>query len=129
MFDPDLRGYWILNVAKSDFGSGEKPKSGLVNWTERGFVFAIVNADGSLYADSVMIDHGCSMVGVPSSFSCQLKVIEPRHLQLIVRDAQRISRVAEIELLDSNTTRTTHRVTPEKGAPYVEKTIWERQKN
>ena len=34
--DPDLRGVWKLNVEKSDFGGGPKPKMGQVNWTEHG---------------------------------------------------------------------------------------------
>ena len=34
--DSGLLGVWRLNVEKSDFGSGPKPKMGLVNWTEHG---------------------------------------------------------------------------------------------
>ena len=30
--DPGLRGFWILNVDKSDFSGRPKPKMGLVNW-------------------------------------------------------------------------------------------------
>jgi hypothetical protein len=37
-----------------------------------------------------------------------------------------VRRVGDIELVDSNTTRTTHRVTPAEGAPYVETTVWRR---
>jgi hypothetical protein len=37
-----------------------------------------------------------------------------------------ILRTVEIELLEKGNLETTHTVTPSKGAPYVEKTIWER---
>ena len=38
-----------------------------------------------------------------------------------------IRRIGDIELLEDGTTQMTHRVTPSQGAPYVEKTIWEKQ--
>lgn len=125
--DPKFRGFWILNIAKSDFGGEEKPKSGLVNWTDAGFVFAIVTANGSLYADAVVLNKQCGMIGVPASYSCDFRVLAPRHCRLTVRDGESVRRVADIELLDDNTTRTVHHVTPSNGKPYDEKTLWERQ--
>ena len=126
--DQKLHGFWTLNVEKSEFGGTEaKPKSGLVNWSETGFVFAIINADGSLYADAVLLNKQCKMIGVPATYSCEFKVLAPRHSQLIVRDGASVRRVADIELIDDNTTRTVHHVTPGNGKPYDEKTIWERQ--
>jgi len=125
--DPDLRGVWKLNVEKSDFGGGPKPKMGQVNWTEHGWVFAIVTGDGQLYADGIVIDRGCTMIGVPSDYSCAVKVITPRHVQLTLKQGSTVRRVGDIELLDKNTTRATHHVTPGDGAPSVEKTIWQRE--
>lgn len=126
--DPKLHGFWTLNIESSDFGGTEaKPKSGLVNWSETGFVFAIVKADGSLYADAVLLGKQCKMIGVPATNSCEFKVLAPRHCQLIVRDRADVRRVADIELIDDNTTRTVHHVTPPGGKPYDERTIWERQ--
>ena len=125
--DAGLQGYWILSVEKSDFGSNPKPKMGAVNWTERGWAFAIVTADGSLYTDAVAIDDGCKLIGVSAGHSCQVKVFTPQHLQITLRQGAAVRRVGDIELIDKNTTKTTHRVTPANGAPYVEKTIWERQ--
>jgi hypothetical protein len=125
--DPALYGVWALNVEKSDFGAGPKPKKGQVNWTAHGWVFALVTGDGRLYADGVATDHGCTLIGVPSEYSCEIKILTPRHLRLTLKQASAIRRVGDIELVDKNTTKTTHRVTPAQGAAYVEKTIWERE--
>lgn len=125
--DPGLRGEWNLNVAKSTFGPGPAPKSGHVSWTEHGWVFTIITPDGGVYADAVVTDDGCKMIGVPSQYSCQIEVLTPRHLRLTTKQGGAVRRVGDIELLDKNTTKTTHRVTPSDGKPYVETTIWERE--
>ena len=125
--DNGLRGVWKLNVEKSEFADGSKAKAGRVNWSEHGWVFAIVSADGYLYADGVITDNGCTLIGVPSDYSCELKIITPRHLQLTLKQGAVIQRVGDIELLDKNTTQAIHHVTPKDGKPYVEKTIWERE--
>jgi hypothetical protein len=124
--DPNLRGFWKLNVEKSDFGGSGKLKMGLVNWTEHGWVFAIVTPDGNLYADGLTIDHGCTLIGVPSDFSCEIQVVTPQHVRLIMRRNGAVRRIGDIELIDQKTTKTTHHVTPEKGEPYVQTTIWEK---
>lgn len=125
--DPALRGVWKLNVEKSVFEDGSKAKAGRVNWTEHGWVFAIVSADGYLYADGVVTDNGCLLIGAPNDYSCELKIITPRHVQLTLKQGPAIQRVGDIELLDKNTTQAIHHVTPKSGKPYVEKTIWERE--
>jgi hypothetical protein len=125
--DPGLRGVWKLNVEKSDFGGRPKPKMGLVNWTEHGWVLAIVTADGRLYADGAVTDQGCTLVGLPSEYSCEIQVVVPQHVRLTMRKNGSVVRVSDIELVDKNTTRTTHRITPTDGAPYVQTTIWEKE--
>ena len=124
--DPALRGVWSLDVAKRDFGSGLLRKMGQVNWTEHGWVFVLLSADNHLYADGALTDHGCTLIGVSSDFSCELKVISPRHVRLRLLQGAAVRRVGDIELVDSNTTRTTHHVTPAEGTPYVETTVWRR---
>jgi hypothetical protein len=125
--DPNFRGVWKLNVEKSDFGGNPKPKMGQVNWTEHGWVYAVVTDDGHLYADAALTDHGgCILIGVQKEFSCEVKVIAPKHVRLVLKQGSAVRRVGDIELPDKNTTQTTHRVTPGDGQPYVEKTIWER---
>lgn len=126
--DPAFLGHWTLNVEKSDFAGRPKLKMGFVNWGEHGWTFAIVTADGRLYADAVATDGGgCHLIGMFPNWSCELEVVSPRHARLTVRQDQAIRRVGDIELLEDGTTRTTHRVTPAEGQPYVEKTIWEKQ--
>lgn len=126
--DPAFRGFWILNVEKSDFGSRPKPKGGLVNWGEHGWTLAIVQGDGRLYADAVDTSNGCTFVGMgPSDLSCTVEVVTPRHVRLTMKQGEAIRRIGDIELLNDGTTQTTHHVTPSQGAPYVEKTIWEKQ--
>jgi hypothetical protein len=125
--DPALRGVWKLNVNQSTFADGSKAKAGRINWTEHGWVFAIMTGDGYLYADGVITDHGCAMIGVSSDYSCELKIITPKHVRFTLRHAGAVERVGDIELLDKNTTQATHHVTPGDGKPYVEKTIWERE--
>jgi hypothetical protein len=125
--DPALRGVWKLDVAKSDFGPWPKPKMGQVNWSEHGWVFALVTADGRMYEDATVTERGCTLIGVPDDYSCEVKVVTPRHVHLTLRQGSAVRRVGDIELLDKNTTRATHRVTPAEGKPYVEKTIWERE--
>jgi hypothetical protein len=124
--DPALRGFWTLNVEKSDFSGKPKPKMGLVNWGEHGWTFTILTSDGELYSDGVATDRGCALIGISPKSSCEIKVVTPRHLRFTLREGAVIRRVGDIELLDNNTTQTTHRVTPSEGAPYVEKTIWEK---
>jgi hypothetical protein len=125
--DTGLRGDWNLNVGKSTFGPGPGPKSGHVSWTEHGWVFAIVTSGGGIYADAVITDNGCTLIGVPSDYSCQIEVLTPRHIRLTTKQGGAVRRVGDIELLDKNTTKTTHRVTPKAGESYVETTIWERE--
>ena len=124
--DPKFQGYWILDVEKSDFGASPKAKQGSVNWTELGYSFAIVTADGFLYTDAVQLSPGCKLLGVASDHTCETKVISPRHLLLTLKQNGIVRRTADIELVGDNVTKTTHRVTPEKGAPYVETTYWNR---
>jgi len=126
--DTQLRGEWNLNVNKSKFGPGPVPKAGHVSWTEHGWVFAIITP-GGIYADAVMTDNGCTLIGVPSEYSCGIEVLAPRHLRLTMKQAGTVRRVGDIELLDKNTTKTTHRVTPKNGEAYTETTIWERESN
>jgi len=124
--DAQLRGEWNLNVNKSKFGPGPAPKAGHVSWTEHGWVFAIITP-GGIYADAVMTDNGCTLIGVPSEYSCGIEVLAPRHLRLTMKQAGTVRRVGDIELLDKNTTKTTHRVTPKNGEAYTETTIWQRE--
>jgi len=123
--DPQLRGRWTLDVQKSDFGTDPKPKMGQVNWTDHGWVFAIVFADGGLYADGVVTDQGCSLIGV-SRYTCSFQVVTPKHVRVTLREGASIRRVGDIELLDANTTKVVHHVTPAEGTPHVETTIWKR---
>ena len=125
--DPALQGFWTLNVEKSDFSGRPKPKMGQVNWGEHGWTFALVTADGRLYADGVATDRGCTLIGVFPNYSCEVEVVTPRHVRFTLRQGAAVRRIGDIELLQDGTAQTTHRVTPPEGAPYVEKTIWERQ--
>ncbi len=125
--DPGFYGLWNLDVAKSDFASQPKPKNGQVDWGEHGWAFALVLPNGELFTDAVQTDHGCVYIGAPP-FSCEYEVATPRHVRLTMREGAKVIRVGEIELMDDGTTKTTHRVFPSDGVPYVEKTIWVRQK-
>ena len=126
--DPAFHGFWTLNLQKSDFGDRAKPKTGFVNWGEHGWTIAIVQADGGVYADAVETSHGCRFIGVaPNDLSCMVEVVTPRHVRLTLKQGATIRRIGDIELLVDGTTQTTHHVTPSQGAPYVEKTIWEKQ--
>jgi hypothetical protein len=125
--DEGFLGLWNLDVAKSDFASQPKPRMGQVNWGAHGWAFALVLANGEMFSDGVQTDSGCIYIGV-SPLSCQYEIIAPRHVRLTMKDGTTVIRVGEIELLDDGTTRTTHRVMPSDGPPYVEKTIWVRQK-
>jgi hypothetical protein len=127
--DPGLRGVWTLNLERSDFSGGPKPKMGLVNWTEHGWVVAILTSDGQLYSDGVITDHGCALIGIPSEMSCTFQVVTPHHVVFTLKQGTTVRRVGDIELVDRNTTVTTHHVTPEKGPSFVEKTVWEREQN
>lgn len=101
---------------------------GFVNWGEHGWTFAIVTAEGRLYADAAETDHGCTFIGMaPNDLSCTVEMVTPRHVRLTMKEGATIRRIGDIELLEDGTTQTTHHVTPSQGAPYVEKTIWEKQ--
>ena len=125
--DQSFFGLWNLDVGKSDFASQPKPRMGQVNWGEHGWTFALVFANGEMFTDGVQTDHGCVYIGV-SPLSCEYELITPRHVHLTMKEGATVTRVGEIELLDDGTTKTTHRVIPSHGPPYVEKTIWVRQK-
>jgi hypothetical protein len=125
--DAGFYGLWNLDVAKSDFASQPKPKMGQVDWGEHGWAFALVLPNGELFTDAVQTDHGCSYIG-PPALSCEYEVVTPRHIRLTMRKGTAVIRVGDIELMNDGTTRTTHRVFPSDGPPYVEKTIWVREK-
>jgi hypothetical protein len=125
--DPALRGSWTLNVAKSTFGPDGAPSGGTVRWTEHGWVLALVFPNGYVYADAVLTDHGCALIGVSADYTCRLAVITPKHVRFTLRQAGTVRRVGDIELVDSNTTRATHHVSPASGAPYTETAIWRRE--
>ena len=124
--DVGLQGIWTLNVEKSDFGGRPKPKMGQVNWGEHGWTFALVTADGRLYADGIATDRGCTLIGGWPNYSCDVAVVTPRHLRFTLREGATVRRIGDIELLENGTAQTTHRVTLPEGTPYVEKTIWEK---
>lgn len=126
--DPALRGNWTLDVPASSFGPDGAPTAGTVRWTEHGWVLALVFGGGYVYADAVVTDHGCALIGVPDDFSCSIAVLSPRHVRFTLREGDAIRRVGDIELVDANTTRATHHVTPATGAPYTETGIWRRER-
>lgn len=121
-----FRGVWSLNVEKSKFADRPKPKMQQLNWTERGWAFAMVRADGGLYADASVIDRDCKMIGVESDYSCEVNVVTHRHVRFMFKHGPLILRSVEIKLLENSTLEMTHTVTPAAGKPYVEKMIWER---
>lgn len=123
---PALMGNWTLNVPKSSFGPDGAPSAGTIRWTQHGWVLAMVFPTGYVYADAVVTDNGCALIGVPADYTCTIVVLTPKHVRFTLKQAANIRRVGDIELLDSNTTRTVHRVTPESGSPYTETTIWVR---
>ena len=122
--DPALRGNWTLSVAKSTFGPDGPPSAGAVRWTEHGWVVALVFTNGYVYADAVVTDKGCELVGVPSDYTCNIAVLGPKHVRFTLQQGGVVRRVGDIELVDANATRTTHHVTPASGAAYTETTIW-----
>jgi hypothetical protein len=122
--DPALRGNWSLNVARSTFGPDGVPSAGTVRWTEHGWVLALVFGGGYVYADAVLTDHGCALIGVSPDYTCRLDVVTPTHVRFTLRQAGSVRRVGDIELVDSNTTRATHHVSPASGASYTETAIW-----
>ena len=125
--DPALQGFWTLNVEKSDFAGRPKPKMGFVNWGEHGWTFGIVSADGRLYTEAVSTDVGCTLIGMFPSHSCEVQAITSRHVRFTVKQRSTIRSVGDIELLRDGFIHMIHRVIPPDGAPYIEKTIWERQ--
>jgi hypothetical protein len=86
--DPALRGNWALDVAKSAFGPDGAPTAGTVRWTEHGWVLALVFGGGYVYADAVVTDHGCALIGVPSDYACRIEILAPRHIRFTVRCEQ-----------------------------------------
>jgi hypothetical protein len=84
--DPGFKGFWTLNVEKSDFGNRPKAKAGFVNWGEHGWTFALLSADGRLYAYAVQTDNGCVFIGLaPADLSCQVEIIAPKHARLTMK--------------------------------------------
>jgi hypothetical protein len=122
--DPALHGSWTLGVGRSTFGPDGAPSAGTVRWTVHGWVLALVFPNGYVYADAVLTDHGCALIGVSADYTCRLAVISPTHVRFTLRQATAIRRVGDIELIDSNTTRATHHVSPASGTPYTETAIW-----
>ncbi len=126
--DPGLQGNWTLDVAKSTFGPDGPPSAGTVRWSKHGWVLALVFANGYVYADAVVTDSGCARIGVPADYSCTLVPLTPTHVRFTLKQATAVRRVGEITLVDRNTTRTVHRVTPASGPPYTETTVWTRDR-
>lgn len=122
--DPGLLGDWTLDISKSSFGPDGAPSSGVIHWNQHGWVLAMVFPSGYVYADAVVTDHGCALIGVPADYTCSITVVTPVHVRFTLKQGTNTRRVGEMELLDMNTTRTVHRVTPASGPPYTETTVW-----
>jgi hypothetical protein len=125
-FDRALMGNWTLNVPKSSFGPDGAPTAGTVRWTEHGWVLAMVFPGGYVYADAVVTDHGCALIGVAADYTCSLEILAPTHVRFTLKQGATVRRVGDIELLDKSTTRTVHQVTPASGPRYTETTLWTR---
>ena len=125
-FDSALMGNWTLNVAKSSFGPDGAPSAGTVRWTEHGWVLAMVFPGGYVYADAVVTDKDCALIGVPADYTCSIAVLGPTHVRFTLKQGTSVRRIGDIELLDRNTTRAVHHVTPVSDAPYTETTLWTR---
>ena len=125
-FDSRLRGNWTLDIAQSTFGPDGPPVAGTVRWSEHGWVVALVFGNGYVYADAVITDSGCRLIGVSSDYSCTFLVLAPKHVRFTLKERGITRRVGDITLVDANTTRTVHRVTPASDTPYTETTIWTR---
>jgi hypothetical protein len=53
---------------------------------EHGCTFALVQADGGLYADAARTDHGCTLIGVaPKDILCEVEVVRRGHVRLTVK--------------------------------------------
>jgi hypothetical protein len=122
--DPALMGNWTLSVSRSSFGPDGAPTSGVLRWTQHGWVLAMVFPTGFVYADAVVTDRGCALIGIPADYTCSVAIVTPMHVRFTLKQGASTRRVGDIELLDQNTTRTVHRVTPASGSPYTETTIW-----
>ena len=128
--DARMYGLWTLDAPHSVFGGPYPPPiSGKVNWTVSGWAFALAFADGGIYTDAAYTDYGCSLVGVPAPWRCSVEVVSPTHIHLVMREGSRVDRSADIELVDENTQRALHRVTPSTGQPFTETTVWKRDKS
>ena len=126
--DPRLRGNWTLDLSKSTFGPDGAPSAGVVRWTAHGWVLALTFPSGYLYADAVITDHGCALIGVSPGYECSLRVLSATHLRFTMREGQVVRRVGDIELVAADTTRTVHHVTPKAGPAFTETTYWGRDK-
>ena len=124
-----LRGNWTLDVPKSSFGPDGPPSAGTIRWTQHGWALALIFPAGYVYTDAVITDHGCALIGVPDDYTCRIDILAPTHIRFTLKQAATVRRVGDIELIDKNTTRTVHRVTPPSKSAYVETTIWIRDAN
>ncbi len=126
--DPRLRGNWTLDVSRSTFGPDGAPSAGVVRWTTHGWVLALAFPGGYVYADAVVTDQGCALIGVAPGFHCSLRVVSPTHVRFTLREGEVVRRVGDTELVAADTTRTVHRVTPNAGSPFTETTYWARDR-
>ena len=110
--DKGFFGFWDLNVAKSAFGPNPALKMGMVSWNKNGFAFAIVTADGHIYTDGLTTRGGCGTIGLPDDWSCEITALTPKHVRLVMKQAGKVRRIGDIELLKDGTTQTTHQVFP-----------------
>jgi len=118
--DRDFFGFLDLNVAKSAFGPNPALKMGMVSWNQNGFAFAILTADGHIYTDGVTTRGGCGTIGLPDDWSCEISAVTSKHVHLVMKQANKVRRIGDIELLKDGTTQTTDQVFPEQGSPYIE---------
>jgi hypothetical protein len=127
--DPAFFGVWKLNVTKSDFGSKPGPRSGVLNWTERGWVIAMVSSDGSITGSAVGTENGCVLIGAEKNSWCKLSIPAPKHVLVFISQGCDSVGITDMELLDRNTARTINRTYREDGKDVVESTfIWNVQR-
>jgi hypothetical protein len=128
-FDKAFYGRWNLNVAKSKYGDNNIPKAGSVVISPEGWVSASYYENGFLNAVAIATKNGvgCTPIGFPQDFSCEVKVVDGRHVTSALKQGTKVVAELEAELHDDNTIGLKETWATDKG-PVVDHTILEKAK-
>lgn len=110
-------GMWKMKGAPKITGTGAPPppKMATVSISQSGWVYAEVDARGSLMSNAATSGSTCTLIGMPSSFTCEQSWPDGRHYNFTLKNNGQTMEDLKVELVDDNTFKSTSQMSMPSG--------------